>query len=231
MNNARFRLTAVAAVALLLAACGSTGGLGDIFGTGTGTGTNYPTTQSAALQGTVNSVDTRNQRIDLTVYDYNNQQRSTTIYYNSGTRVYYQNQSGSPSQLERGDRVDIQGTNNNGQYIADTITVVQSMSSSSTTYPGNTYPNSASRSILGTVSNVDLSARRVDLTSSYVNGLRTSQSNFSFYFDTNTRVLYQGRTYSPSDLERGDQVEVRAFDNGNSSYLADTITVTRNVRQ
>jgi hypothetical protein len=44
-------------------------------------------------------------------------------------------------------------------------------------------------------------------------------------------VLYQGQTYQPSDLKRGDQVDIRAYPASNGQYVADTITVTRNVRQ
>lgn len=228
MRNTHFRLAAAAIVAIFLAACSSTGGLGDIFGGGSNT---YPTTQAANLSGTVNSVDTRNSRINITVNDYSNAQRYATVYYDSRTRVNYQNQSGSPSQLENGDRVDIQGYNDtNGQFVANTITVTQSMSSS---YPG-TYPSSSSnlRTMQGTVNFVDTTAQRIDLSLSYINGLRNTQnSNYSIYYDARTRVMYQGRQYSPTDLERGDQVDISVLDNGNSRYLADTITVTRNVRQ
>jgi len=44
-------------------------------------------------------------------------------------------------------------------------------------------------------------------------------------------VLFQGQTYQPSDLERGDQIDARAYPGSNGQYVADTITVTRNVRQ
>lgn len=226
MMNARFRLAAAAAVVLLLAACGSTGGLGDILG-----GSGYPTTtQANTLQGTVNFVDTRNQTIDLSVNDYNNAARTMTVAYDSQTRVIYQNQSGNPSNLERGDRVEVQGVNDrSGRYVASTINVIQSMSSS---YPGSsTYPSSTTRTVQGSVNFVDTQARRIDLSVSYISGLRSTPSTYSIYYDANTRVLYQGRTYSPADLERGDQVEIQVYDQGNNQFLANTVTVTRNVRQ
>lgn len=53
----------------------------------------------------------------------------------------------------------------------------------------------------------------------------------SIYYDSRTRVLFQGQTYQPSDLERGDQIDARAYPGSNGQYVADTITVTRNVRQ
>ena len=223
-------LATLAAMALLLASCGSTD-LGSILG--------GPQTSSSSgtsdVYGTVNTVDTRNQRIDLTVDDYNST-RNMTVYYDSRTRVTYQNQTGSPSQLERGDRVTIRMANNSsGQAIADTITVTQSVSSS-TTYPSGTYPSGTPTTttgrVTGTVNYIDTSARLINVNASYVTGLRTSSNNtFTIYYDTRTRVLYQGRTYAVEDLERGDQVDVTTYASSNGQYVADTITVTRNVRQ
>ena len=62
-----------------------------------------------------------------------------------------------------------------------------------------------------------------------MNNLRTSQSGQSVYYTSNTRVLYNNQTYSPTDLERGDQVSITGSNNS-GRYVADTITVTRNVR-
>jgi hypothetical protein len=218
-------------MALLLASCGSTD-LGSILG--------GPQTSSSSgtsdLYGTVNSVDTRNQRIDLTVDDYNST-RNMTVYYDSRTRVTYQNQTGSPSQLERGDRVTVRMVNNgSGQAVADTITVTQSVSSSSTYpsgTPSGTYPSTTSTGrVTGTVNYIDTSARLINVNASYVTGLRTSSNNtFTIYYDTRTRVMYQGRTYAPEDLERGDQIDVTTYASSNGQYVADTINVTRNVRQ
>ena len=95
---------------------------------------------------------------------------------------------------------------------------------------GSPNPQTAS-SVSGTVTNVDTNARRIDLNVGYVNNLRPSstESTGSIYYDQNTRVVYQNQTYSPTDLERGDEVSVTGVNN-NGQYLAQTITVTRNVR-
>lgn len=95
---------------------------------------------------------------------------------------------------------------------------------------GSPNPTTAS-SVSGTVTNVDTNARRIDLNVSYVNNLRPSsnQSTGSIYYDQNTRVVYQGQNYNPTDLERGDEISVTGVNN-NGQYLAQTITVTRNVR-
>jgi hypothetical protein len=83
--------------------------------------------------------------------------------------------------------------------------------------------------VRGSVTYVDTAARRIDLDVAYINNLRNTDSNQqrgSIYYDNNTRVVFQGREYNVSDLERGDEIEVRGV-NDNGRYLAQTITVTR----
>lgn len=228
------QFTILAAALLLLAACGSSG-LGDILGGGgQASGAPPTTTSSADVYGTVSSVDTRNQRIDLTMDDYNSGSRNVTVYYDSRTRVTYQNQQGNPSQLERGDRVSIRMINSGNQSVADLITVTQSVSGTGSypSNPGRTSPSTATGRVTGTINYIDTNARLINVNASYVTGLRTSNNNtFSIYYDGRTRVMYQGQTYTPADLERGDQVEVTTYNSGNNQVVADTITVTRNVRQ
>ena len=94
--------------------------------------------------------------------------------------------------------------------------------------PSTTQPSD----VRGTVSAIDTGARRIDLNVSYVNNLRSTGNDQrgSIYYDNNTRVVYQNNTYAVTDLERGVEVEVRGV-NDNGRYLAQEITVTRNVRQ
>lgn len=121
------RVLITAAAALLLAACGSTGNLGDVLGGILGS-PNASTPSS--VQGTVNYVDTNSQSINVNVSTVNNLNTSAngqTIYYDSHTQVVYQGQTYRPADLERGDQVSVQGHNNNGQYLADTITVTRNV--------------------------------------------------------------------------------------------------------
>jgi len=123
------RKLSILAVVLLLAACSSGGGLGDlgsIFGT--------PQTSSGnsnTVQATVNFVDTSNQRIDVNVNYVNNlknSQGNQSIYYDNRTRVEYQGNSGyNVSDLERGDQISVSGSNSNGRFVADTITVTRNV--------------------------------------------------------------------------------------------------------
>ncbi len=123
------RKFSVLAVVLLLTACGSSGlgDLGGIFGT--------PQTSSSnpsSVQATVNFVDQTNQRIDVAVNYVNNlrntQSGTQSIYYDNNTRVTYQGNSGyNVTDLERGDQITVSGYNNNGRFLAETITVTRNV--------------------------------------------------------------------------------------------------------
>jgi len=126
------RIATLALAALLLASCGSMGtdggSLGDII-------LGSPSsTQSSDVQGYVDQIDTRNQRIDLDVTYINNLRQSGTsnqqgsIYYDSRTRVVYQGRDYRVEDLERGDQISVKGVNNNGRYLAETIEVVRDVS-------------------------------------------------------------------------------------------------------
>lgn len=115
---------------VLLAACSSTGGLGDLSDIILGSPS---TTQPSDVRGYVTSVDTRNQRIDLDVNYINNLRddnngRQGSIYYTSSTRVVYQGRDYTVTDLERGDEISVTGSNQNGRYVASTITVVRDVS-------------------------------------------------------------------------------------------------------
>jgi hypothetical protein len=125
------RAVFVLAALLLTAACGSSGGgLGDLGSIILGSPSQ---TQSSDVRGTVTTVDTRNQRIDLDV-SYINNLRNTgsnqqgSIYYDGDTKVVYQNKNYNVTDLERGDQIDVVGVNNNGRYVAQTITVTSDVS-------------------------------------------------------------------------------------------------------
>ena len=82
-----------------------------------------------------------------------------------------------------------------------------------------------------TVNFVDASNQRIDVTASYVNNLKNSQGNQSIYYDSRTRVVYNGNSgFAVTDLERGDQISATGVTDNQSRFIADTITVTRNVR-
>ena len=90
--------------------------------------------------------------------------------------------------------------------------------------------SSQSSDVRGTVNSVDTNNRVINLDVGYVNNLRESRAGQSIYYDSNTRVEFNNNTYNVTDLERGDEVSIRGH-NDNGRYVAETITVTRNVRQ
>lgn len=127
-------------------ACSSTGGLGNILGGVLGQD------QGGQVSGVVRNVDTRNQQLSLQQSNGQN----LTINYDNQTRVAYQNQNYSVSNLEYGDQVTARistANNNNNQYYTDFIQVDQSVSSNSN---GNVYGNTANaQQFEGTVRNID----------------------------------------------------------------------------
>jgi hypothetical protein len=93
--------------------------------------------------------------------------------------------------------------------------------------------NGTSYQLNGTVDSVDASSRSIWLTNvSGYNGSMLSSgggngNTVRVYYDDQTSVEWQGRSYRPQDLERGDQVAVRVDEQGNT-LVAETMTVTYN---
>lgn len=124
------RIATLALTALLLASCGSAGGmlgdLGSILGSPSAE-------QSSDVRGTVSSIDTGARRIDMNVSYINNLRPSSSndqrgsIYYDNNTRVMYNNQDYAVTDLERGDEISVVGVNDNGRYVAQTITVTRNV--------------------------------------------------------------------------------------------------------
>src|ERR1051326_4634417 len=111
---------------------------------------------------------------------------------------------------------------------AVTLIVLAGCSSYNDNTPYGTYGNN--NNITGTVDYVDTANRSIVLTNTNNNGMYSSSNlrdTVTVYYDNNTRVSWNGRTYRPEDLERGDQVDVRAS-NSNGHLFADSVTVTYN---
>ena len=127
------RATLVLTALLLTAACGSMGGDGGLGSIGDIILGSPSSTQTSDVKGAVTYVDTSAHRIDLDVTyvnnlrDNNNGQRGS-IYYDNDTRVVYQNNNYNVTDLERGDEISVVGVNDNGRYMARTITVTRDAS-------------------------------------------------------------------------------------------------------
>ena len=124
------RATLVLTALLLTAACGSMGGDGGLGSIGDIILGSPSSTTSSDVRGQVEYVDTSARRIDLDVTyinnlrDNNNGQRGS-IYYDNETRVVYQNNTYNVTDLERGDEISVVGVNDNGNYVARTISVTR----------------------------------------------------------------------------------------------------------
>lgn len=92
--------------------------------------------------------------------------------------------------------------------------------------PGSS--GSAASDFRGTVVDVDTSAKRITFDTDSSNSLNT-RGDRTVYYDNRTVVEYQGETYRPEDLERGDEVTVQLADRSNTE-LAERIVVVRDVR-
>lgn len=122
-------------------ACANTGGLGDILGGVLGGGAQ----QNGQVTGNIQSVDTRNQVVNLRQSNGQN----IALSYDNQTQVVYQNRNYAITDLENGDQVTATvQTVSNGYYVSR-VDVNQSATSSGTT-TGNV------QSVQGTVRQVDV---------------------------------------------------------------------------
>jgi len=207
---------AVAALTLVLAAACGSSGIGDILGGGSGN-------QNYDISGTVDSVDLNSRSIYLTnVSGYNANLMGTggntvRVYYDDQTTVSYQGKNYRPQDLERGDQVRIRADQSGSQLIAESMDVTYNarggMSSGSTIPSGST--------VHGIIRSIDTYNRTVTVDRGY-------GSNVVISYNANTPVYFNNQTYSVTNLEVGDEIDIRATDFGGGRLGAQDITVTRN---
>ncbi len=210
MNRKLIQLAITMVAVILLAGCGSSG-LGDILGGGdSGTVTN----EQNMVRGTVDRVDTRNQTIVLRNADtyrsnLQNGGGSDTIYldYDSNTTVAYGGQDYSPAALEPGDQIEASAAMVGNRLVADRISVTHDVSGNGTTTSPSTVTD-----LRGRVTDVDTRSRTLSVQQDSWN--RTGQT-YRVSYESNTPVYWQGRVYSPENLERGDLIQIDFRQSGN----------------
>src|SRR5215217_7432381 len=79
-----------------------------------------------------------------------------------------------------------------------------------------------SQQVSGAVSTVDTRNQQIAIRQS--NGQTVAVS-----YDANTKVVYQSRVYTVSNLDPGDEVVARITTTQNNAYYTDSITVTQSV--
>lgn len=84
-------------------------------------------------------------------------------------------------------------------------------------------PPAAERTVIGEVAWVDAQERRIEI--------QARTENVTARYDTGTRVLFEGREYSPENLEPGDRVRMEVAGTGTRDVYAQRIEVTDSVAQ
>ena len=212
-----FGLLLAAGLALLLAGCVTPGYGGYGYPGGYGQGLPYPSGYGSQVQGTVETVDANYSRLTLLADDpRSGYGQRLSVRFDRNTRLYYQGREYPVTGLERGDVIRFDAVQSGGELYARSIEVVRDVRAGG--YGGGMYGND----LRGTVGYVDTRARIIQLDGSgYGGGLQVA-------YDARTIVEYQGRSYRPENLHRGDLVRVQARQVGyNNEWLAERIYVER----
>lgn len=226
---------------LTLAGCVTPGGYGSPGSYGGGYGSNpdgygqanpsYPSQYGSQLQGTVERVDPGYKRIFLVIDDPRSRgTQRMEIRYDQSTRLVYQGREQSVQGLERGDVIRFDAVQSGREVLARTIEVVRNGRDGggygSAYGNGNDYGNGNvyGNDLRGSVALVDTRSRLIRLNGAgYGNDVQVS-------YDARTTVEYQGRSYRPENLQRGDIVRIQAREVGINQWRAERIVVERSVR-
>ncbi|HEX7184311.1 MAG TPA: DUF5666 domain-containing protein [Thermoanaerobaculia bacterium] len=214
-------------IATLLSGCGSSG-VGDILGGGRDTRTSddrYGNSISD-VRGTVERVDTLNQRIYVDGEagyrnDLRNGDDELVLYYDDRTVVEHDGRTYRPQDLERGDRIAADVEQSGDRLFVEQIEVLYDATAGG--IGGTRDDDLASNELRGTVRYVDTRDRTVEIERS--SGYSSGRDNIVVVrYDTRTIVEFEGRRYNPENLERGDVVEVELSNTG-GQLLAQEILV------
>ena len=206
---------------LLLAGCASPGGYGSYPGGYGQPAPDYPSQYGSQLQGTVEGVDPGNNRILVVVDDpRTGRTQRQEVRYDQRTRLFYQGRESAVENLERGDVIRLDVTQSGRELWARSIEVVRNVRDGGY---GGQYGGGYRNELRGSVAFVDTRARLIRLDGAgYGNDVQ-------LVYDARTTVEYQGRSYRPENLQRGDLVRIQGRQVGNNQWLAERIIVERSV--
>lgn len=94
-------------------------------------------------------------------------------------------------------------------------------------YPGGGYGQQYGNQVVGSVQGVDRGRIVIAMVGG---GYRSGGQQVALYYDSRTRLYYQGRAYPVEGLERGDVIRADVVESGNRLYTRQ-IEVVRNVRE
>lgn len=165
--------------------------------------------------GTVRSVDRGYGRILLSVDDRGGYgDRQLAVRYDQRTQLVYRGQAHPVEGLEPGDVIRIDTVQSGREVWARSIEVLRNVRE------GGGY-GGAHDELRGTVGLVDTRYRTIRLDGAGYGGA------MEVGYDSRTLVEYQGRSYRPEHLQRGDLVRVQARRAGDGRWLAERILVER----
>jgi hypothetical protein len=210
--------------------------------------------RASDVQGTVQRVDPVNRRIVVAESEptddrYNRDDprngdrydrgdrgdtggREIAIYYDDRTVVEREGRTYRPQDLERGDQIRAEVERTDGGLVVQQIEVLSDVREGrAPEAPAPEYqPAPEDRRdvepLRGTVRSVDPRARILEIQTSSRSGSRYNRRAgvIQVQYDADTDVEFQGRRYSPENLERGDRVEIDVRDLG-GRLLAEQIVV------
>ena len=217
-------LMLAASALLLLAGCVTPGGYGGYPG-GVGQPApgypsgGYPSTYGNQMEGTVVGLDPSYDRILVDAYDpRTGRTQRMELRYDQRTRLFYQGRELAVEGLERGDVIRFDAVQSGREWWVRQIEVVRDVRQGGSGY-GGAYGNE----LRGSVAYVDTRNRTIRLDGAGYG------SNAQVIYDARTTVEYQGRSYRPENLERGDLVRIQARQVGSGQWLAERIIVERSV--
>lgn len=213
---------------LLLAGCTTPGGYGNYPNDGYGQpapgypSSNYPSNYGNQLTGTVQGIDPSYGRIVVDVDDPRMGRTQMEVRYDQNTRLFYQGRQLEVAGLERGDVIRFDAVQSGREWWTRQIEVVRDVREGGGGY-GDAYGGAYGNDLRGTVNYVDTRTRTIRLDGAGYG------SDVQLFYDDRTTVDYQGRSYRPENLERGDLVRIQARQVGNNQWLAERIIVERSV--
>jgi hypothetical protein len=211
------RLLLPALLVLGLAGCatGYPGGYGDGYGAPGA----YPDRGygEQRLLGTVQHVDPSAGRLVLSADDRRGGARDIEVWFDQGTRLYYQGREHPVAGLERGDRVDVQIADDGRRLWARSIEVVQNVRDSA----GGSYYGGG---LEGAVRHVDTRRRVIEISRGGYSGRVEA-----VHYDDRTRFDHRGQYLRPEQIEAGDIVRIQARPAG-QAWHADMVTVIQDAR-
>jgi len=192
-------------------------------------------------------VDPGDDRDDDEDRDGREGRREIALFYDDSTTVEYEGRDYRPEDLERGDRIQASVDWRGDRGFAEEIQVTYDASSGS----GGEAPDRPSRpyredsggqdepsatDLQGTVRSVDPGAHSLEIEPAKDDSEDSDSSDEPsgvavVFYDAQTTVQFQGRTYRPENLEPGDVVAIHLRRSRSGRLVAEQIQVIGDARQ